>query len=305
MLAQISSLRPNEAHAALETLSSAAKNRGGGFNVTVVTQNVDGLHQKAAAEAAAARARARMGHLEGTASLDASNVSSLSCHSDSRADRVFAATHELHGSCARVTCLADCGWSAAAEPFLKSWDAANSSAATTDTADDDDDRNDAWRVTHTRKRSRTTRPRAIRAGIPFPTCGGCGVAPAKPDCVLFGEALPERAVKAAREAFSRAHAVVIIGTSLSVFPAAGFPGLSRTHVNPRAPLIRVDAGAANCDPDFSGPDDAYVAGKAAEVVPRLVDRVLYLRRRGIASADSESSRARARHTGPTGPKMFS
>ena len=63
---------------------------------------------------------------------------------------------------------------------------------------------------------------ALRAqaadGVPrCPTCGGI----VKPDVVLYEEPLDERTLRASVEAIARADLMVVAGTSLSVYPAAG------------------------------------------------------------------------------------
>ena len=61
---------------------------------------------------------------------------------------------------------------------------------------------------------------AARAGdVPRCECGGV----LKPDVVFFGEELPEREVIKARRAMWEAQLLVVAGTSLQVYPAAGLP----------------------------------------------------------------------------------
>lgn len=55
-------------------------------------------------------------------------------------------------------------------------------------------------------------------GVPRCECGGV----IKPDVVLYGEGLPEDAVVGAVEAIAAADLLIIGGTSLTVYPAAGF-----------------------------------------------------------------------------------
>ena len=55
-------------------------------------------------------------------------------------------------------------------------------------------------------------------GVPVCPCGGV----IKPDVVLYGEQLPADAIESALEAIERADLLIIGGTSLSVYPAAGF-----------------------------------------------------------------------------------
>ena len=62
--------------------------------------------------------------------------------------------------------------------------------------------------------------RAVR--IPKCQCGGVF----KPDITFFGEALPEKAFTAAQELAIKSDVFLVLGTSLSVFPAAGLPRLT-------------------------------------------------------------------------------
>ena len=54
------------------------------------------------------------------------------------------------------------------------------------------------------------------------SCGGAY----KPDITFFGEMLPERAFAAAQELALKAKVMLVLGTSLTVFPAAGLPRLT-------------------------------------------------------------------------------
>ena len=64
-----------------------------------------------------------------------------------------------------------------------------------------------------------------RLGNPYvPRCD-CGGA-FKPDITFFGEALPEAAFRGAQELAMRADVMLVLGTSLTVFPAAGLPRLT-------------------------------------------------------------------------------
>ena len=58
--------------------------------------------------------------------------------------------------------------------------------------------------------------------VPRCTCGGAY----KPDITFFGEALPEEAFMKAQELAIRADVMLVLGTSLTVFPAAGLPRLT-------------------------------------------------------------------------------
>ena len=59
---------------------------------------------------------------------------------------------------------------------------------------------------------------ANSAGVPRCTCGGL----IKPDVVLYGEPLDGATVQGALEAIMAADTLIVAGTSLTVYPAAGF-----------------------------------------------------------------------------------
>ena len=58
--------------------------------------------------------------------------------------------------------------------------------------------------------------------VPRCACGGAY----KPDITFFGEALPEEAFLRSQELAMRADVMLVLGTSLTVFPAAGLPRLT-------------------------------------------------------------------------------
>ena len=55
--------------------------------------------------------------------------------------------------------------------------------------------------------------------VPRCACGGVY----KPDITFFGEALPEEAFARSQELAAKAEVMLVLGTSLTVFPAAGLP----------------------------------------------------------------------------------
>ena len=66
---------------------------------------------------------------------------------------------------------------------------------------------------------------AERLGDPYvPRCACGGVY--KPDITFFGESLPEEAFRRAQELAVGADLMLVLGTSLTVFPAAGLPQLT-------------------------------------------------------------------------------
>jgi NAD-dependent deacetylase len=66
----------------------------------------------------------------------------------------------------------------------------------------------------------------LRSGDGAPECVAC-VAPLKPDVVLFGELLPERALAEAQALALDADLLVCVGSSLEVYPVAGLPAITR------------------------------------------------------------------------------
>jgi NAD-dependent deacetylase len=90
--------------------------------------------------------------------------------------------------------------------------------------------------------------------LPAPPCPNCG-AILKPDVVMFGELLPPGAMERAVELSQRAGLLLVVGSSLEVYPVAGLPdetvsaGGALAIVN-RGPTpfdrlaeVRIDAGA--------------------------------------------------------------
>lgn len=126
---------PNDAHKALAKLEEEGK------LAAVITQNIDGLHQKAGSKV----------------------------------------VHELHGSVMRNYCE-KCGKFFDLEYIL-------------------DESN-------------------CRDGVPYCNCEGC-VGRVKPDVVLYGESLDDSVIRESVAAISGADTLIIGGTSLTVYPAAG------------------------------------------------------------------------------------
>lgn len=130
---------PNAAHIGLAKLEEMGKLKA------VITQNIDGLHQKAGSK----------------------NV------------------YELHGSVLRNTCLG-CGAHYGLDYVMD--------------------------IAHADRRANTISN--------IPVCEKCGGI-IKPDVVLYGEALDEATVSGAVNAIEKADLLIVGGTSLAVYPAAG------------------------------------------------------------------------------------
>ncbi|NUR78176.1 MAG: NAD-dependent deacylase [Thermoleophilia bacterium] len=67
-----------------------------------------------------------------------------------------------------------------------------------------------------------------RALLPLPRCAGCG-AILKPGVVMFGELLPAAAIDRATALAQSAGLLLVIGTSLEVWPVSGLPDETLAH----------------------------------------------------------------------------
>lgn len=103
------------------------------------------------------------------------------------------------------------------------------------------------------------------SGIPDPGCLRCGGI-LKTRVVYFGEELPVQATHRAWDMAERADAAIVIGSTLSVYPAAFIPLAVADHGNP---MVIINQGPT--DHDFRAA--ALVDGVAGSVVPELVDRL--------------------------------
>ncbi len=64
--------------------------------------------------------------------------------------------------------------------------------------------------------------------LPLPRCPGCG-AVLKPDVVMFGELLPAAAIERATALAREAALLLVVGSSLEVWPVAGLPEETLAH----------------------------------------------------------------------------
>lgn len=96
-----------------------------------------------------------------------------------------------------------------------------------------------------------------------PGCPRCdGVA--RPGVVWFGEALPSAPWDSAVSAISAASAVLVVGTSGLVHPAASLPGLAADH---GIPVVEVNPGPSGLGPEVT----VHVRATAAVALPALLD----------------------------------
>jgi NAD-dependent deacetylase len=99
-----------------------------------------------------------------------------------------------------------------------------------------------------------------------PRCNVCGGVFLKPTVVLFGEAMPQAAIQEAFALARQADVMLVVGTSLVVYPAADIP------------LVAVRAGAklvvVNAEPTpFDELAEVVIRGKSGEVLPEIVELI--------------------------------
>ena len=95
-----------------------------------------------------------------------------------------------------------------------------------------------------------------------PRCRACGGGRLKPAVVFFGEQMPVRAVREAFDLAAACDLMLVVGSSLVVYPAAEVP---LAAVEAGAPLIIVNAEPTPYDELAA----VVIAGKAGEVLPEL------------------------------------
>jgi len=96
-----------------------------------------------------------------------------------------------------------------------------------------------------------------------PRCTSCGGERLKPTVVLFGEAMPSEAVREAFELARRADVMLVVGSSLAVYPAADIP---LTAVRAGARMIVVNAEPT----PFDRLAEVVIHGRSGEVLPEIV-----------------------------------
>ena len=107
----------------------------------------------------------------------------------------------------------------------------------------------------------------LEAGTGAPECAAC-VSPLKPDVVLFGELLPDDAMAEAQALAAEADLMVCIGSSLTVYPVAGLPGLTQAG---GGKLALVTEGETPYDGDAEVKLDGDVVGELEAVLAALCD----------------------------------
>jgi NAD-dependent deacetylase len=100
-------------------------------------------------------------------------------------------------------------------------------------------------------------------GPPRCECGGY----MKPDVVLFGELIPETALHLADSLARTCGVMIIVGTSATVYPAAGLPYIAREN---GAFIIECNTESTQFTRTIT---DIFLRGPAGTTLPRLVEEV--------------------------------
>jgi NAD-dependent deacetylase len=99
-----------------------------------------------------------------------------------------------------------------------------------------------------------------------PHCKACGGTFLKPTVVLFGEPMPRAAVTTAFALARKADVVLVVGSSLVVYPAANIP------------LVALRSGArmivVNAEPTpFDELAEVVIHGQSGEVLPEIIELI--------------------------------
>jgi NAD-dependent deacetylase len=105
----------------------------------------------------------------------------------------------------------------------------------------------------------------LAKGDGAPRCPTCG-APLKPEVVLFGELLPERALGEAQDLAMAADLMLCVGSSLEVYPVAGLPAMTRGG---GGRLALITQGPTPYDSDADVKLDGDVVGELRAVLAAL------------------------------------
>lgn len=106
----------------------------------------------------------------------------------------------------------------------------------------------------------------VEAGDPDPRCPECGGI-VKSDTIMFGEMLPDEEVRKASVFLAISDAVLVVGSTVSVWPAAD---VVQRAAQQRKPIVIVNRGATDADDIATVKIDAPIG----DVLPELVDRLV-------------------------------
>jgi NAD-dependent deacetylase len=96
-----------------------------------------------------------------------------------------------------------------------------------------------------------------------PKCEKCGGI-LKSEAILFGEPLPEKPMAEAVKLCRNTDLMIVIGTSLTVYPAAYLPQIAK---NAGAKIILLNPEGINKD----GIADIVLKGRATDIIPKITD----------------------------------
>jgi NAD-dependent deacetylase len=99
-----------------------------------------------------------------------------------------------------------------------------------------------------------------------PRCKVCGGTFLKPAVVLFGEAMPAAAVQEAFELAREADVMLVVGSSLLVYPARDIP---LAAVRSGAPMVLINAEPT----PFDELAEIVIHGKSGEVLPEILSLI--------------------------------
>jgi NAD-dependent deacetylase len=101
----------------------------------------------------------------------------------------------------------------------------------------------------------------------IPRCPSCG-AVLKPDVILFGEQLPQKAWSSAQRASRSCDLMVVAGSSLEVLPVAGLP---MQAIDRGAHLLIINNSPTYLDVRA----DAVISRDVVEIIPAIVQQALH------------------------------
>lgn len=100
-----------------------------------------------------------------------------------------------------------------------------------------------------------------------PDCGGM----VKTDGVMFGEPIPPRVLDRCQSEVEKCDCMLLVGTSATIYPAAGFPSLAARR---GARLIEVNL----YETPLSGMCQVVLRGPSAEILPAVAESIRQLQR---------------------------
>jgi NAD-dependent deacetylase len=105
----------------------------------------------------------------------------------------------------------------------------------------------------------------LKSGMTIPLCDLCGGL-LRPDAVLFGDMLPQDVFNEAVNEVSKSDLMLIVGSSLVVFPAAQLPSIAKKN---GAKIILINLEKTW----FDDKAEIVIHGKAGDILPKVVKNV--------------------------------